>query len=331
MSPGRPSRWSSAVAALALLLASPVVTACADGDDSAKANRTTTTAAASGSSAPAGGFPVEVEHDYGTTTVEAAPERVVALGYGEGDLAAALGFTPVGVNAYGSTDGEPTPWLAEALGGAEVELLDTGTAIPFERIDELDPDLILAATLGMEANAYDLLARIAPTVVTGPDGLDLSWQDAIVEGGRILGRADEAAKLVEDAEAELVAVREAHPDLEGATYAVALVNPGSVNVVVNPEDPTADVLGALGLEMGEEVRSMEPNVPGGSGATLSYELLDRLDVDVLLVAPATGASLQDFLDQPLVRNLDVAERGGIISVPGDLWTAMRVPTVLSVP
>jgi len=51
---------------------------------------------------PRGAFPVTIEHRYGSTTVPAEPQRVVALGLTDVDPMLALGVKPVGfVDWYG--------------------------------------------------------------------------------------------------------------------------------------------------------------------------------------------------------------------------------------
>ncbi len=60
--------------------------------------------AACGRDAPPGGvpaatdgFPVTIDHALGTTTIPRAPERVVALGDQDADIAVALGMRPVAI------------------------------------------------------------------------------------------------------------------------------------------------------------------------------------------------------------------------------------------
>ncbi|GMA86322.1 hypothetical protein GCM10025868_15720 [Angustibacter aerolatus] len=56
-----------------------------------------TPAAAGGSASGGTGFPVTIEHKYGSTTVEQAPKRVLSLGYTDHEVLLALGIVPVGV------------------------------------------------------------------------------------------------------------------------------------------------------------------------------------------------------------------------------------------
>src|SRR5690606_11042198 len=100
---------TTAAAAAAAFLA-----ACGGDEDEPTATSTgtaasTATATASGTVAAtepaAGAFPVTIEHEFGETTIEQAPERVVAAGFNEVDFLLAFGVVPVGVRDFiGSYD-----------------------------------------------------------------------------------------------------------------------------------------------------------------------------------------------------------------------------------
>src|SRR5262245_32210938 len=49
------------------------------------------------SSAAAGAYPLTVKDEYGTTTIQSAPKRVVTYGYTDADPILALGVVPAGV------------------------------------------------------------------------------------------------------------------------------------------------------------------------------------------------------------------------------------------
>ncbi len=83
------------------------------------ANRAAPTATPTGT-----GFPVHVEHRYGTTTVPAPPQRIVALGQTDLDPVAALGAVPIAVGSFiGSSYSPLRPWNSDRL-PAEPTLLN---------------------------------------------------------------------------------------------------------------------------------------------------------------------------------------------------------------
>ncbi len=104
-------------------------------------------------------FPLTVEHEVGTTVIEAAPERIVVLEYSYADHLGTLGVVPVGF----AVDAPPEYIYAYTsdLGAVEV---GTRAEPNLEAILELSPDLIIA-DLRRHEEIYDQLSLIAPTVV----------------------------------------------------------------------------------------------------------------------------------------------------------------------
>ncbi|MBG6058864.1 ABC-type Fe3+-hydroxamate transport system substrate-binding protein [Cryobacterium sp. MP_M5] len=111
----------------------------------------------SGCSAPApatdapatGTFPVTLEHAFGSTTIDSAPTRVVAWGWGSADDAIALGVVPVAIpfQEYGGDEDGVLPWIAEALAAKQLAtptVLPNSTEPPYEEIALAAPDVILA-------------------------------------------------------------------------------------------------------------------------------------------------------------------------------------------
>src|SRR4051794_38142348 len=97
-------------AALVLLTAIALSAGACGGDDAVgddSGDITTVTAASSSTtpgaatSAPdATAFPVTVEHLWGSTTIEAAPSRVVTLGVTDADTVLQLGITPIALSGF---------------------------------------------------------------------------------------------------------------------------------------------------------------------------------------------------------------------------------------
>ncbi len=154
--------------AIAVGLAAVLFAAVGCGSGSGAAT-STATPSSSASETAAGAFPVTLTHALGSTEITAAPQRVVALGWGSADAALALGVVPVGVDkqTFGADADGFMPWFAEALtaaGGEKPAALTTGESPAFEEIIATDPDLILATYSGITEADYAKLAAIAPTV-----------------------------------------------------------------------------------------------------------------------------------------------------------------------
>jgi ABC-type Fe3+-hydroxamate transport system substrate-binding protein len=99
------SRRRGRLGAAALALA-VVVAACSSGDDDT-ADDTAGDAGSSDGTADSAAFPVTIEHKYGETTIEAAPERVVSVGFADQDPLLALGIVPVAIRAGTATSRSP--------------------------------------------------------------------------------------------------------------------------------------------------------------------------------------------------------------------------------
>jgi len=198
-------------------------------------------------SGPAGG---------GTGAATASPTplatRVVALGQSvDADALIALGITPVGMSVAFNQESGIHPWTAAALGSRRVELVrDTdGGGLPFEQVAALKPDLIVATTYNTTNNDYDTdrprLEQIAkvlgPTTIAQRD----TWQQSTIRVGEAVGLANEARRLVEDTEAKLTAVRDAHPEWESKTYTNGPVTGlAEVWTISSTQDTSSIVLGS---------------------------------------------------------------------------------------
>ncbi|OLT11236.1 hypothetical protein BJF78_27400 [Pseudonocardia sp. CNS-139] len=282
--------------------------------------------------APAAGFPVQVDGAFGPTVVPAAPERVVALGYGP-DAATVLGLGVLPVAATRDTslpDGVP-PWVATALAGRPLELLDAADGLPFERIAALRPDLIVATTAYSLAQDHEQLARIAPVLAytTGPN--TDRWQDTTTRVGQVLGHPDEAVQRVHDVEARIAAARAAHPALAGRTFTFGPVTPdGTIYTTNSTADLSAVFLQQLGLVLSPKATALPESRTRGK-AVVSPELLDVLDADLLILTfTSSDPALRTRVESdPLFRRLPAVQRGSYVALDLPSALAMAFPSVLS--
>jgi ABC-type Fe3+-hydroxamate transport system substrate-binding protein len=169
------------------------------------------------------GFPVTIEHKFGTTEIAAAPERVVTVGFTEQDMVLALGVEPVGIREFlGGYAFRERPWAQGLIDGPPPAAVG-GQEIDFERVAAQRPDLIIGVNSGMSKADYDKLSRIAPTVAQSDEFIDFGvpWQDQTLTIGRALGREQRARKVVDDVEAQFAQAREDHPEFAGAGLVMA--------------------------------------------------------------------------------------------------------------
>lgn len=152
----------------------------------------------------AGRFPIQIEGQLGTVTIERQPSRVVSIGqYRDTDAAVALGVVPLATPDLSTfIPGGIAPWVRAKLDGAEPpELLETDDGPPLERIATLRPDLILGTDRSSLEEEYGQLSQIAPTLSPATGYNKDTWQVTTNRIGTALGRHDQAPALVSEGEA----------------------------------------------------------------------------------------------------------------------------------
>ncbi|MBZ2195029.1 iron-siderophore ABC transporter substrate-binding protein [Occultella gossypii] len=276
---------------------------------------------------------VTIEHALGTTEITEAPENVVTLGWGSTEAALALGVVPAGIEAqtYAVNDEGLLPWVAETLDeqGASPTIIPATVEEPaYEDIDDLNPDLILAPYSGITQEQYDLLSEIAPTVAYPDAPWTTPWRELITIVGQSLGLDEEAATVISDLDAEVAAVAQAHPELEGITVA-AVWDIGGTFYVYKPADSRVDFLLDLGLVSAPSVEALDS---GGETFvySLSYEQTDQLDAQLIVNYASTETEVETFLAQSYAQAIPAVQAGAIANITGDaLIAAMSPPTALS--
>jgi iron complex transport system substrate-binding protein len=170
-------------------------------------------------------YPVTIEHKYGSTTLSEFPERIVTVGLTDHDALIALGIVPVGTTEwFNEYPGALWPWASDKLNGAALPtVVGDATAINFEGIATLQPDLILALYAGVSADDYALLSQIAPTIVQPESYVDygMPWQEIARVVGMAVGKAEEAEALITAIDERFAQIQADHPEFVGATSVVA--------------------------------------------------------------------------------------------------------------
>ena len=311
---------------LAALLASLVVAGCGSGEDEEQ------TAAPGAEPAAASAFPVTIEHKYGSTTIEEAPERVVVVGLREQDPLLALGVVPVATTEwYGDHPGAIFPWATDELGDAEPPVvLDNTDGTEIEKVAAQQPDLILGIYSGLTEKEYAALSKIAPVVAQpkGEPDYGSSWQEETLLTGKAIGKPDEAQQLVDDTERLIDETAAEHPELEGQTAAMVADYQGIF--VYGPHDVRSRLLVELGMRYPAPLRDAFPKQFGGQ---LSDERTDALDVGVLVWFADGDRSKAEIKDGPLYSKLKVNKEDRDVFIGGKdrVYEATSFVSVLSMP
>jgi iron complex transport system substrate-binding protein len=274
----RVSKQLTAAAAGLVLLATA---AC--GSPAASTGAATTSAAAQEA-----GFPLTMEHTMGSTTIEAAPKRVVALDPSYIDAALLLEADLVGYVQYRQDPNAPfAPYLGD-VADATKESVNVGTlAEPnLEKILELQPDLIVSAKVRHEA-LYSQLSKIAPTIFsvsTGP-----TWKENVVFLGEALGKKDKAEELVKEYEdraakvgAEILAKK---PD---ATYSLIRFTGGDTARLYSSNSFIGEIMADMNIPRPKD----QPDSQEEIFVPLSAEQILQGDAGLVMVSAFTPAGAE---------------------------------------
>jgi iron complex transport system substrate-binding protein len=237
---------------------------------------------------------------WGSVTVPTDPQRVVSV-IGDIDFEAmlALGMRPVGAGTQGGTvESGFAPHLAGLTEG--IEPLAWVDGVPFEAVAALEPDLIFA----YDEDSARTLQRIAPTVPRG-SWIGTQWKEDFRYVATVLGRSDDAERLLAAHEARAAALKERLAPLGGGwTVASPQVTFDHTQVLVDPGDAfSSAVLTELGFNLPPMVANAREE-----GVPLSFERLDELDADALF-----WQVRQDNSGQPDIAGLDVARNSPLWS------------------
>ncbi|MCS5513587.1 iron-siderophore ABC transporter substrate-binding protein [Curtobacterium flaccumfaciens pv. betae] len=261
-------------AAGAVVAASLVLAGCASGSGSS------TDSASSGSSDAA--FPVSITTGLGTTTIESAPKRVVALGWGDAETALELGVQPVGASDWLAFGGDGVgPWLKGAYDKSPkiIQTLEPS----YEDILKLNPDLILDVKSSGDKERYDKLSAIAPTVAIPKGGANYlaSTEQQTTMIAKALGKESEGKKLLSGLDDAYAAARKAHPDFEGKTAVVGAYSSEGFGAYAST-DSRSTFMRNLGFEI---PKAIDEQAGKEFSVHLSDENLDLLDADLTLILP----------------------------------------------
>jgi len=284
---------------------------------------------------PGSAFPAKVAHAHGTTTIPAAPERIVVVGYTDHEVLLALGIKPVGaMDWFGAGTYGKWPWERVAWGGKPAEIVSSKSyEIDFEKVASLRPDLILGVYADLKRPDYDKLSQIAPTVAQAKgDPYTTPWRDMTRSIAAAVGREADGEKLIRSVDERFADFRAEHPELAGQE--ALIVDAGTAPKSYYPfasADPRGRFLSELGYKGSAEIDELAGN---GFGTEVAKERVDLLDVDrlFLLIDPPAQKRLDA---DALFNRLEVARKGDVTPLPytssDQLGAAVAFSSVLSLP
>ena len=272
--------------------------------------------------------PLEIAHQYGTTTVPAEPSRVVSMSNSWTDALLALGVPLTAefvTKGYAGKDNR-FAWTPEHE--SRIVEMAVIAEVDFEQLASFDPQLILGGYVGDEA-VYKRLAAVAPTIpVMDKKAVLDSWQSVTTTAGRVFGQEEKAAELVAGVERKVADFKAEFAGAEGTTFVFGqLTADGQLGFVVAESDPAAKLIASTGLKLFPKLTSV---AKGGNRVLVSAERTDLLAADVLVLWPLAGGP-EAFDKIPGWKELPAVRGGATVFVTNDNAAGLGSPSIYSVP
>jgi iron complex transport system substrate-binding protein len=279
-------------------------------------------------------FPVTVKHKFGSTKITKEPERIVVIGDGgtdDVDALYALGVTPIAVSKDAFAADGVHPWLKDRVDTKKTKLLNTMNGVDFEEVAALRPDLILATSDFTLDKNYKKLSAVAPTIGYETAWGKQTWQEHVRVVAKAVGRQQQADKAVEETEDSIAEVKAEHPGLAGRTYSLSIGNtPAKIYTIASEDDFAAKLMSEVGLSLTPSVKNIK-TVSGSPTGELSFEQLDKLDADLVVIAFTTPELRKAFESSALVKNMSAVKKDRYVVTDVATISQLRSPSVLGIP
>ncbi|QCW50748.2 ABC transporter substrate-binding protein [Nocardioides dongxiaopingii] len=269
---------------LALVAASVLALTLSACTDSSEESDEQGTDSSSGESTD-GAFPVTVETKFGAVEITEKPEKVVALGWGDAEVALALGVQPIGASdwlAFGEDANGVGPWASD-LYDETPEFFGT-TELDTQAIGALEPDLILDVRSEGTQERHDALTEITPNVISIPEGAD-GWttttEEQVTMISQALGLPEDGEELLADVDAAFADAVEAHPEFAGRTATVSAKTSEGWGVYT-AVDARQQFMTELGFAEKPEVAALGTE---SFSVPVAGDQLELLDADVVVSFP----------------------------------------------
>jgi len=291
-------------------------------------------AAACSSNGSGGSGPksVTVKHIFGETTIPAPPKRVVSAGFTEQDDLLAVGVVPIAVtNWFGDQPFGVWPWAAAKLGGARPVLLNLDNGIQVEEIAKLKPDLIVAVNAGLDADTYQKLTAIAPTIAqSGVDAFFEPWKDQAAAVVTAVFQADKMKQLITDVDTKFADVAKNNAGFKDKKAILLAGSFYADTLTATLRGWRTDFLTEMGFQIPDSIAAFA--VDDHRAAIPRDKLADSLDAaDVLIWSTESDADQAALLADPAVAALTATKQNRNVFTGKDLAGAIAFSSPLSYP
>lgn len=232
---------------------------------------------------PSSGETVTIAHALDTVQVPVKPKRVIALDFGALENLELVDANVVGIPKTGLPD-----YLSEYQNDTSVADLGNLVEVSMEKINELQPDLIIMG--GRLSDAYDDMSEIAPTIMPSSivngqiEALEKNFDDL----GKIFDQPAVYDSALTDIKTKAAKMREKVEQSDDNAL-VVLHNRGRFSAY-GTGSRFGLVHDALGVE--EAKKGMETDI---HGARVSNEFIQQTNPDILFIVDRSAA----IGDQPL--------------------------------
>ncbi len=253
---------------------------------------------------------MKVTHELGETTVTKNPETVVVFDMGTLDTLDQLGIEVAAV---------PHDGLPSYLSKYESTTTNAGglKEPDFEAISELAPDLIIIST--RQAEAYDQLSEIAPTVYVGIDNANYveSVKKNLTLIGDIFGKEKEVAAELTTIEEKINALKTSVPtDKKGL---VVLASGGKISAF-GPQSRFGFIHDVFGVPAVDDKLEVSQH-----GQSISPEYIAEKNPDYLFVVDRDavvsegGSTAKATVENDIVKSTNAFKEGKIIYLDPNYW------------
>lgn len=242
--------------------------------------------------------------------IPAQPKAIIAS-YLEDNLVA-LGVKPAAQWMTGK--GSMQNYLQDSLEG----IPGIPSELPFEVVASYSPDLILMDSAELAAgDKYQQYSAIAPTYVVG-NAQNNDWRQELLTVGEVLGKKDQAQKVLDDYEAKAKAAKAQVAEATGGAQKAAALWLLKDNVyIVNQNLSSGDVIyNDLGMAVPDLVKQAS-EASEANWSSLSLELLADLDADYLFLVNASGRTKEQILADPVWKNIPAVKEGHVYEFGDD--------------
>jgi iron complex transport system substrate-binding protein len=209
-------------------------------------------------------------------------------------------------------------------------VLNLDNGIPVDQIAGLKPDLIVAINAGVDADTYQKLSAIAPTVAqSGGDAFFEPWKDQASTVGQAVYQADQMKSLIDAVDKQFVAVAQNHPQWKAKK---ALLMQGRLfqgTVVATAAGWRTDFLNQMGLVISD---SIKPFVTDHRAVIPRDQIKAVLDsADVVIWTTENPDDQKTLLADPEIAGSQATAQNRHIFTTKDQAGAIAFASVLSYP